>query len=184
MSIRLPLQTVLDVQNNGLIGAASTNGGIANTFLLPQDCDNIVVKMTASVDGAGVSTVLQTSDDGGTTWYDVGRTSIVSNANTQNAEWLSCPVIGIGVKTTSGVAFTVTSSVIVPDSVFSTSSSGTPAASIYQAIGRATSVAAGAVTGLPILGRHARTFLKIESAVATVCSVTTKVMVNSQSAGT
>jgi hypothetical protein len=181
MSIRLPLTTVLNAQNNGLLGVASTNGGIANTFLIPQDADNIVVKFMASTAGAGVSTVLQTSDDGGTNWYDVARTSIVSNSVGQNAEWLSIPVIGIGAKTTV-LNVTVTSSIITPDSVFSTSGSGS--ASIYQGIGKATSVAAGGVTGLPILGRNARTFMIVGAAVTGVCSVTTQVMVNSQSAGT
>lgn len=170
MAIRLPLQTVLSVQNNGLIGAASTAGGIANSFLIPQDTDNIVVKMTASTTGAGVSTILQTSDDGGTTFYDVARTSIVSNANGTTAEWLSTPVIGIGVRTTS-----LTASVVAAGSVQTIGS-------VYSAIGNAAASALGqkAVTGLPILGRLGRTFLVVEAGVTTVNSVTTVVYVNSQ----
>lgn len=89
MSIRLPLQTVLDVQDNGLIGAASTAGGIAHPFMLPQDTDGVVVKVTASTAGGGVSVILQTTDDGGTTWYDVARTSVLSNANATTAYWLT-----------------------------------------------------------------------------------------------
>ena len=78
MSVRLPLQTVLSVSNTDL-GAASVAGGYAYPFKIPQDCDNIVVKFMPSVVTGGMSVFLQTSDDGGTTYYDVARTSIVSN---------------------------------------------------------------------------------------------------------
>src|SRR3990167_2988837 len=98
MSIRLPLKTVLDVNNSAInaTGPASTAGGVAHTFDLPQDTDGIVVKFTASVLAGGVSATLQTTDDGGTTWFDVGRTSIISNAVSENAQWLSVPVTGFG----------------------------------------------------------------------------------------
>ena len=172
MAIRLPLQTVLDVQNNGLLGASSVSGGIANTFTVPQDADNIVVKMTASVAGAGVSTVLQTSDDGGTTWFDVARTSIVSNANGDTAQWLSSPVIGIGVRTTNQIG-----SIVATGSTISVGS-------IYGATGNAAASSLGqlAVTGLPILGQLNRVFLIVGAAATGVASVRTYVKVNSQSA--
>lgn len=171
MSIRLPTTTILDVQNNGLIGAASVSGGIGNQFTIPQDADNIVVKMTASTVGGGVRTILQTSDDGGSTWYDVGSTSIVSNANNATAQWLSSPVIGIGVRTTSGQGN-------IP------SVGGQSAASTYSATGNAAASTIGqlAVTGLPILGAIGRTFLVVDAGVTTVNSVRTQVKVNSQSA--
>lgn len=163
MAIRLPLTEILNAQNNGLLGAASTAGGIANTFLIPQDTDNIVVKMTASTAGAGVSTVLQTSDDGGTTWYDVARTSVVSNANATTAVWLSAPVIGGGIATAQNFA--------PANSVLSTGIRDTAASTLAQ----------GQVSGLPILGRNARTFMIVAAAVTGVCSVTTRVYANSQS---
>src|SRR3990167_7793325 len=102
MGIRFPLQRIR-VVNNGIIatGPASTAGGVANTFTIPQDTDNIVVKMTASIRTGGVSATLQTTDDGGTTWYDVARTSIVSRAIAENAQWLSVPVIGAGMRSTT-----------------------------------------------------------------------------------
>lgn len=165
MGLRFPLQTVLDVQNNGLLGAASVSGGIANTFTIPQDADNVVVKMTASTVGGGVSTILQTSDDGGTTWYDVARTSIVSNANKTTAQWLVGPVIGGGV---------------------ATAINGFPAASILNVgIGNAaaSTVAQRQITGLPVIGTLGRTFLVVEAAVTGVNSVVTQVKVNSQSVG-
>lgn len=160
MSIRLPLQTVLSAQSNGLIGAASVAGGIANTFTIPQDCDNIVVKLTASTVGGGVSTILQTTDDGGATWYDVARTSVVSNANNATAQWLSVPVAGLGF--TGGRP--ITGSVVT--------TIGSSAAS---------TLAAAQFSGLPILSPLARTFLVIGAAVTGVNSVTTEVKVNSQS---
>ena len=163
MSIRLPLQTVLNVQNNGNLGVSSVAGGIATEFNLPQDTDNIVVKMTASVAGGGVSTILQTTDDGGTTWYDVARTSVVSNAVSENAQWLSVPVVGAGLRT--GVTF--------------------GGASIISAgIGNAaaSTLAQGQISGLPILSQRGRVFLVSTAATTTVSSVTTRVSVNSQSA--
>ena len=65
MSIRLPLKRVLDVNDSTEVGSgpASTAGGVAHSFLLPQDTDNVIVKLTASVKGGGVSALFQTSDD-------------------------------------------------------------------------------------------------------------------------
>lgn len=162
MAIRLPLQTVLDVQNNGLIGAASLAGGIATTFDIPQDTDNIVVKVVASTAGAGVSVFLQTTDDGGTTWYDVARTSIISDG--ANAAWLTAGTTSAGM---------------------STAQNGFPTASILSVGIRntaASTLAANQISGLPMLSQKARVFLKVEAAVNTVASVRTQVKVNSQSA--
>lgn len=161
MGIRLPLKGVLDVQNNGAIGAASTAGGIANTFTIPQDTDNIVVKFTASTAGAGVSAVLQTTDDGGTTWYDVARTSIISDGALP--EWLVGTVIGGGV---------------------ATAINGFPTASLLSVgIGNAaaSTVAQRQITGLPILSQQGRVFIRVGAAVTGVTSVRTQVMVNSES---
>ena len=43
--IRLPLQNVQDINNSAInaTGPASTAGGVANTFVLPQDCDNVAI---------------------------------------------------------------------------------------------------------------------------------------------
>src|SRR3990167_6580568 len=150
MSIRLPLQTVLDQNNSTEVGSgpASVSGGIAYAFTLPQDTDNVVVKLQASILAGGVSATLQTTDDGGTTWYDVARTSIVSNANTTTAQWISSPVVGIGVRTT-----TVQGNI--------PSVGGQAASSIYSATGSAAASTLGqlAVSGLPILSPTGRVFL-------------------------
>ena len=174
MSIRLPLTTLLDVNNSTInaTGPASVSGGVAHAFLIPQDCDNIVVKFTASVMAGGASATLQTSDDGGTTWYDVARTSIVSNAPATNAQWLSTPVIGIGVRT--GV---IRPSVVAVGSVQSFGS-------VYGAIGQSPASGLGQleVSGLPILGRNARIFLMYTAAVTSIISERVTVSANSQSA--
>ena len=165
MSIRLPLQTVLDYNDAGQTGATSVAGGVAQTFTIPQDADNVVVKLTASVLGGGVSATFQTTDDGGTTWYDVGRTSIVSNANTTTAEWLSIPVIGTGIN----------------PQVISTVNAGSV---LGGAIGSAAASVLGnkQVSGLPILGQYNRVFLRYTAAVTGTDLARVQVKVNSQSA--
>jgi hypothetical protein len=164
MAIRLPLQTVLDYDDAGNVGASSVNGGVAKTFMIPQDTDNIVVKMTASIGGGAVSTILQTTDDGGSTWYDVARTSITSVNNNQNAQWLSVPVISQGLRT----------SVVKSASVLTTTI-GTAAAS---------TVSGQNVTGLPILSQINRIFLVYTGDVVVGGNSLSRVQVkvNSQSA--
>lgn len=165
MSIRLPLQGVIDVNDAGQTGATSVAGGVAFPFQLPQDTDNVVVKLTASVIAGGVSATFQTSDDGGTTYYDVARTSVVSNANNTNAEWLSIPVVGAGMAT--GVA-------------------GYPAAGSVLTVGigsaAASSLGVRQVSGLPVLGIQNRVFLRYTAAVTSTDLARVKVLVNQQSA--
>ena len=171
MSIRLPLQTVLDVNNSTVnaTGPASVAGGVANEFTLPQDCDNVVVKYTASILAGGASAILQTTDDGGTTWYDVARTSIVSNANNAvTAEWLSVPVSGTGVRTTVGVASVGTGTVV---SVMATTGQA-----------GASTLANRESSGLPILSQRGRIFWVYTNAVTSILNERVRVYTNSQSA--
>lgn len=163
MAIRLPLQVVKTASLANEDGTSSLVGGIPYPFVLPQDTDNVVLKMTASTSGGGVSAVFQTTDDGGSTWYDVGRTSIVSNANTYNAQWLSIPVINAGIGT----------------AVLQTTSS------VYTAsIGRAVSVAQQKMTGMPLLSQQARVFLILtgDHVAALGSAISFEVKANSQSA--
>jgi len=89
MAIRLPLKGVLDETHS-----ASSVASTTYTFTLPQDVDNVVVKLSSvATTGGGVSAVLQTTDDGGTTWYDVARTSVVSAVNAVTAEWITAATI-------------------------------------------------------------------------------------------
>lgn len=169
MAIRLPLQTILNyVENNGTTsGAASVAGGVPVNFYVPQDSDNIVVKLVASVTAGGYSALVQTTDDGGTNWYDVARTSIVSNtAGNYNAEWLSIPVAGF-----SGSR--VVSSLIAPGSIVGvTGSSGGRAAP--------STLSSGTVSGIPILGVLNRVFVISTGNVTATSMVQIQVKVNSQ----
>lgn len=180
MGIRFPLKNVLgynQTTENGAgvaVGNASTAGGVAKTFTIPQDTDNVVVKLTASIKGGGVSATFQTSDDGGTTWYDVARTSIVSNAGaaTGTAEWLSVPVVGIGARTNTAIG-----SVIIADSVIAANGAS------YGAIGSsaASSLGVKAVSGLPIMGTYNRVFLRYTAAITSIINEGVQVYANSES---
>ena len=175
MSLRLPIKTVLDVNNDTVraTGPASTAGGVAHTFDLPQDIDGITVKWTASVLAGGASAVLQTTDDGGSTWYDVGRTSIVSNANNAvSAEWLSVPVTGFGYRGGNVIASTVaTGSVILVSS------------SVLNTIGAAGASTLGShsYSGMPILSQRGRIFLRYTAAVTSILNERVRVYAHTQS---
>lgn len=167
MGIRFPLKAIR-VVNNGIIatGPASVAGGVAATFTIPQDTDNIVVKFTASILAGAVSATVQTTDDAGTTWYDVARTSIISNANGTTAEWLSVPVIGVG-------GNTVTTSVVAVGSVQSYGTTiGSAAAST---LGQKT------YSGMPLLSSQGRIFLRYTAAVSSIIAEVVDVYVNSES---
>jgi len=161
MGIRIPTNTVLTALATDT-GTASVAGGVPFPFLIPQDTDNIVVKFQASLVAAGASVTLQTSDDGGTTYYDVARTSTVSAAGVGNAQWISAPVIssGINPRTTFAGASIIGGTI------------GSAAAS---------TLASGQVSGLPILGIQNRLFV-IYSGNITTSSIVATVKVNSQSA--
>ena len=165
MAIRLPLKVAVSQTYTNETGTSSLAGGIPVPVVLPQDTDNVVLKMTASTVGGGVSATFQTTDDGGTTWYDVGRTSIVSNANNDNAQWLSIPVVSAGIGT----------------AVLQTT------ASVYTAgIGRAqaSTLSQNRMSGMPLLSQQARAFVILtgDHTAATGSQITVEIKVNSQSA--
>jgi len=166
MAIRLPLQTVAFFDDSTETGTNSVAGMVPHTFQIPVDTDNIVVKLTASVAGAGVSAVLQTSDDGGTTYYDIARTSIVSNAPNAAAQFLTASTMPVGVRTTS-----VTASA----SITGGGGIGSP-----SALG----LSQNAITGLPLLGIQNRVGIIITGnvTVATANSIKTTISCNNQSA--
>ena len=164
MSIRLPLQTVLDRNDVGDVGAGSVLGGVPFPFTLPQDTDTVLVKLTASTAGGGVSAVLQTTDDGGNTWYDVARTSVVSNANNTTAQWIAGFVNNGGIATAINGAPT--------NSVLSVGISNTAASTLAQR----------QVSGLPIMSPLNRVFLRYDAAVSLNDLTRVQVKVGSQSA--
>lgn len=162
MAIRLPLKTVLSYDDVGQTGATSVAGGVAKTFTIPQDSDQIVVKLTASVIAGGVSATLQTTDDGGTTWYDVGRTSVVSNG--------AIPTWTAGFVNAGGVATAING--FPTNSIMSVGISNTAASTL----------GANQVSGLPILSQQGRVFLRYTAAVSSTDKALVEVKVSSQSA--
>lgn len=162
MAIRLPLQGVLDYNDSGNVGASSVAGGVAKPFTLPQDTDNVVVKFTASIAGGGASATFQTTDDGGTTWYDVARTSVVSNANNTTAQWLSIPVVGTGIATGANQL----------NSILSVATGSAAASTLGQR----------QVSGLPILSPLNRVFIRYDAGVSLNDLARVQVKVNSQAA--
>lgn len=167
MSIRLPLQGVLATVGGNELGAGSVLGGIPLTFTMPQDTDNVVVKFRASTVSGGLSATFQTTDDGGTTWYDVARTSVVTNTPSGFAEWLSVPVISSGVN--PQVKSTVNANSVLGGTI------GSSAAS---------TLGSRQVSGLPILSQLGRVFVIISGNVTSAAanSYNVDVKVNSQSA--
>jgi hypothetical protein len=161
MSVRLPLQGVLDVTNTDL-GAGSVAGGYAYPFKIPQDCDNVVVKFTPSVVTGHMGVILQTSDDGGTTWYDVARTSTLSLA--VRPEWISAPVISAGVNP-----------IVISNAQAGSVLGGT--------IGHAaaSTLASRQVSGMPILGIQNRAFAILGGGATVNSGSRIQVLVNSQS---
>lgn len=177
MSIRLPLTTVIDKTfgPSATPGSASVAGVEVATFMLPQDLDNVLMKVqTASVSGTGaISALFQTTDDGGVTWYDVARSPLYGSANgatsitTGTALWISVPTIGFGLRTLS------TASVISVGSVIGTGVIGSAAAS---------TLAAGQPSGLPIMSQFNRIALIYSGNITTNDGVRVKVIANQQSA--
>jgi len=170
MAIRLPLKTVLSKSFAGEDGTGSVAGGVAVPFVIPQDTDNVVVKFTASVIGGSESITFQTTDDGGTTWYDVARTSMISNSNNTIAQFLNIPISGPGFRSTAQPQNSVAGSTNVPI--------------ILNTIGNtaASALAHSQVSGLPLLSQQARVFLIMSAAVSATDLALVEVKFNSQSA--
>lgn len=171
MAIRLPLQAVLDVTTTDT-GAGSVAGGLQLPFKLPQDTDNVVVKFSASVVGAGQSAIFQTSDDGGNTYFDVARTSIVSNSGAttvagSQAQWLVIPTIGGDVRNIATASIIATGSLVT---------------GVFNGHAAASTLSSGQNTGLPILGLQNRIFV-VTTGNATSVNTRVQVLVNQQNTG-
>lgn len=138
MALNQPTKAILDVSNTDL-GGASVAGGYAYTFNLPSDVTTIAVRWRPSVTTGHFGAILQTSPDGGSTYYDVARTSTISAANAVTAQWLTASTIMPGVRT----AVIQSSSMI---------SAGIGAAG-------ASTLGSQQVSGLPLMGTANRMFL-------------------------
>ncbi len=163
MGFRQPQQTVLDTTSTDVSGSVA--GGWAFPFRLPQDCDSAFVKITPSVTAGGVSVIWQTSDDGGSTFYDVARSSIASN-NLTGPHWM--PVI-------LNQGPTVRASVVAVGSVIAVNNIGPSNASTLGGLNGPT------YSGLPVMGAN-RLFL-VSTGNATAISARMEVKVNSQNRG-
>lgn len=157
MSIRLPLTTVLSITDT------ATSGTVAYPFQAPQDTDNFVVKFYTGATFTGTNPTLdvyfQTSDDGGSTWYDVCNLGqIVAAVSAQNARWATVPVLGAMERTQGASVLAI----------------GAAAAS---------TAATSAYTGIPALSAFNRIFLKYGGTqVANTTGVQVRVYANQQSA--
>ena len=153
MSIRIPSSPVLDYSST--IATATTDN---KTFLLPQDCDGFAVKLTCSVFGLTTDDVyIQTTDDGGTTWYDMANMKqIITTITDANAIWAYFSVIA----PKEGMRPSLVGSVgqIAPATAAGTSP--------------------GNYTGVPVLGRLNRIFFNATGTGASTVRV--RVYANSQ----
>lgn len=138
MALNQPTRVLLD-QTNTSLGAGSVAGGFAYTFNVPSDVTTIAVRFRPSVQTGHMGAILQTSPDGGSTYYDVARTSTLSVAYAANAQWLVGSSISPGVNPRVG---------------------GTPSVT-GGAIGSAAASTLGSqqVSGLPLMGTANRIFL-------------------------
>lgn len=171
MGIRLPLTTVLDYNDAGNTGATSV---VSATFTIPQDADNIIVKVpVASINGTAPTydIYLQTTDDGGSTWYDCLHLPTITGTTISNvnALWGSTPVIGMGMRSTASPA--------------ASTASGTTQVSILTVTGSASmrGLAPGQNSGLPILSTFGRIQLSLGGTIAANNGVQVQVKVNSKS---
>lgn len=173
MGIRLPLQAALDITDSST-GSTSVLGGIAYPFKLPQDTDNVVMTVSASVVTAGISATFQTSPDGGNTWYDVARSSIASNSGAtppagkmgDAMQIISIPLIAQPV---------VRASVVAVGSVIAVNTAGGSAS--------ASTLSSGQYSGVPILGIQNRVFLIQQTGISASQGTRVQVLVNNESQG-
>jgi len=158
MGIRFPLKNIRVITDTGTSSVAT---GTIATFNIPQDTDNVVLKLVTSITGGGASAFLQTTPDGGTTWFDVGRTSVVSSDGTERlAQFLSAPVISQGLRTGVNQANSILTVAV-----------GSPTASL---------TGVQQMTGLPILGTLNRVVLSYSAAGTSNGVAYVDVLVNSE----
>lgn len=127
--------------------ASFTETGVAdktNTFVIPADATSLTFKLYTAgtvLNAGSMDSAIQTTDDGGTTWYSCGRfAQITTNAITSAAAlWMTIPIHG-----TSAVSNGYTGA--CPDSAY-----GSPGT-------------ASRVTGLPIMDKLVR--IKLDYATA------------------
>ena len=164
MAIRIPSSPILDWHSS--IASATTD---ATTCLLPQDTDSITVAVSSSVFGiTTLQTFIQTTPDGGTTWFDMGSTPVIAAVTgPTTATAAQAPYMAhfdtVGAETNWG-----TTSVVKVGSVI--------ALNINQVSSSA--IGAGQYSGIPIMGRLLRIFHKATGTGAS--DIRTQVYVHNQ----
>jgi hypothetical protein len=140
-----------------VVDTTATGAGIVdNTVYLDQDISNIVVQaFCGALSTVTANVLIQTTPDGGTTWYDCCQfpqmTTTVSKAA---SNWAVIPVDGVGVGFHPGSTFTAS----------------------------AGAVGAGSYTGLPLLSNYIRVRIVYGGGAGTNPGVTVNVFETSQSA--
>jgi hypothetical protein len=164
MAIRIPSSPVLSFRSS--IASAVTD---AATVLLPQDTDSITVMVTSSVFGlTTLNTYVQTSNDGGTTWLDMGNIGTIAAvtgptpATALAAPWTAC------FSTIAQQGNQGTTSVVAVGSVVTRN--------INQI--QSSLIGAGQYSGLPIMGQNLRIFHKATGTGAS--DILTRVFVQNQ----
>lgn len=154
MSIRTPLRTAKQIVETALTGT------LLYTFNVDQDIDNLVCKMSVGTFTGTSPTAdiyIQTTDDGGTTWYDMGHFAQVTTAITNaNALWMTIPVNG-----TSAVSS-------------STTSNG------YTGAAADASISASKVSGIPVLNNLVRVKVVYGGTVGVNVGITINIYESSQ----
>ena len=164
MSIRIPASPVLSFRSS--IASAVTD---AATVLLPQDTDSITVMVTSSVFGiTTLNTFVQTSNDGGATWLDMGNIgTVVAATGPTPATALAAPWVAT-FNTTASNGNQGTTSVVSVGSVVTRN--------INQV--QSSLIGAGQYTGLPIMGQNLRIFHRATGTGAS--DILTRVFVQNQ----
>jgi hypothetical protein len=112
MSIRQPLYVVKQITNT------ETSGTTNYDFMLPQDCDSVSVRAyTGTFTGTSptIDIYVQTTPDGGSTWYDmVHMTQITAAVSKSLAQWARLGVSTQGTTTSTSGCSTLGSGLVSP----------------------------------------------------------------------
>lgn len=142
-----PIKQVVDV---------ALTGTINYNFNVDTDISNLVMKMsvgTFSGTSPTADVYLQTTDDGGTTWYDLAHFAQVTTAITNaNALFMTIPVDGCSSRTNG-----------------------------YTGASAAASLGASTVAGIPLLSNFVRLSIVYGGTIGTNAGITVTVLETSQS---
>lgn len=165
MSIRVPNSPVLDWHSS--IASAVTD---ATTVQLPQDTDAITVAVSSSVFGlTTLQAFFQTTPDGGTTWFDLGSTPVITGTTGPTTVTAAQAPYIAHFDSVGARGFENSPSVVAVGSI------------VNKGINQVSSsaIGAGAYSGVPLLSRLFRVFLKATGTGAS--DIRTQVYVHNQS---